>query len=338
MDLSVTDLRDAEDILDLDNLELTDALTEMVPAFGGKATNMGGLTLIGDEVPVPDAFAIPIAYYDQFMETHGFWDQVDLLIADKEFQSDAEVRATELEALRNQMLTAEIEPDFLALLTEKLEADYPDTRMRFRSSTNTEDVSGFNGAGLYSSKSGALNDKEDPVEDAVRTVWASMWNDRAYEEREYYSIDHTVVGMAILVHPSYSDEDANGVAITANIYDTTGMEPGFYVNVQIGEESVVLPDAGVTSDQFIYYFELPGQPIVFLAHSSLLPDGYTVLDNAETYTLGTGLAAIHSFFMEAYGDADFYAMDVEFKFDSQSTGESTLVIKQARPYPGWGSQ
>ena len=92
------------------------------------------------------------------------------------------------------------------------------------------------------------------------------------------------------------------------------------------------------ADQFLYYFDLPGQPIVFLAHSNLLPDGYTVLSNAETYSLGVGLAAIHSYFMEAYGDAGFYAMDVEFKFDSGATGQSALVIKQARPYPGWSAQ
>ena len=37
------------------------------------------------------------------------------------------------------------------------------------------------------------------------------------------------VGMALLVHRSFTDEEANGVALTANPFDTTGFEPGFRV-------------------------------------------------------------------------------------------------------------
>ena len=144
--------------------------------------------------------------------------------------------------------------------------------------------------------------------------------------------------MAMLVHRSFPDEEANGVAITANVYDTTGLEPGFYVNVQAGGESVVLPLAGVTSDQFIYYFDLPGQPISFIAQSNLVPAGETVLTNAQTYTLGVALKAIHEYFYEAYGDQSFYGMDVEFKFDGEPGEEPQLYVKQARPYPGWGDQ
>jgi hypothetical protein len=41
--------------------------------------------------------------------------------------------------------------------------------MRFRSSTNAEDLDGFTGAGLYTSKSGDPNDPNS-VLDAVRNV------------------------------------------------------------------------------------------------------------------------------------------------------------------------
>jgi hypothetical protein len=45
---------------------------------------------------------------------------------------------------------------------------------------------------------------------------------------------------------------------------------------------------------------------------------------------------VHEYFRPVYGtDAGFYAMDVEFKFD-QRGNEAGLVIKQARPHPGWG--
>jgi hypothetical protein len=262
------------------------------------------------------------------------------MLEDDEFLADAEVRRAMLEELQTAIVDAPIDEGFLAMLEAKLEADYPDLRMRFRSSTNAEDLNGFNGAGLYDSESAELGSATDPVDVAVKVVWASLWSYRAYEEREYYSIPHMDIGMALLVHHSFPDEEANGVAITANIYDTTGMEPAFYVNVQAGEESVVQPEAGVTSDIFLYYYDMPGQPIVYLANSSLVDEGETVLSTAQTYELGTALSAIHSYFFEVYGGGDFYGMDVEFKFDDDwdddPDDEPQLWVKQARPYPGWG--
>jgi hypothetical protein len=148
--------------------------------------------------------------------------------------------------------------------------------------------------------------------------------------------------MALLVHRSFPDEEANGVAITANPFDPSGLEPGFYVNVQIGEESVVQPEPGVTTDQFIYHFEMPGQPIVFLARSNLVSKGKTVLTKAQTYKLGIALQEIHKFFYPLYGKdpGKWYAMDTEFKFDqpvdADPKSEPVLFVKQARPYPGWG--
>ena len=56
------------------------------------------------------------------------------------------------------------------------------------------------------------------------------------------------------------------------------------------------------------------------------------------------LAAIHERFSPAYGpgsgNTGFYAMDVEFKFDDEAApGQAaTLYVKQARPYPGRGSE
>jgi len=341
MDLTVQDLVDCEDVLDLETYDLGDALTAAIPAFGGKASHFGGLTQIGPAVPVPDAFAVPMFFYNQFMEENGFDEDVQALLADETFQNDPAYRAAQLQSLQGRMESAPLNPAFEAMLLAKLEQDYPGVRMRFRSSTNAEDLGGFTGAGLYTSKSGDPSNPSEPVDDAVRTVWASVWGPRAFEEREWYGIDHTNVGMALLVHRSFPEEEANGVAITANIFDTTGLEPGFYVNVQAGDESVVLPDPGVVTDQFLYYFDSPGQPIVYLAHSNLTPDGETVLSTEQVYTLGVALDAIRAYFQPVYGTGGgFYGMDTEFKFDQRLGEEGSapvLFMKQARPYPGWNS-
>jgi hypothetical protein len=338
LDLSVTELRDIMEVID-PKLGLKEALDNAIPAFGGKASNFGVLAIIGEEVPTPKAFGVPVYYYWQFMQQNGFYDQIAEMIADETFQDNATIRDLYLGELRKAMKAAPVDPNFEALLLEKLNSDYAGIRMRFRSSTNAEDLDGFTGAGLYTSKSGDPLDSAYPVLDAVRKVWASVWNFRAFEERSFRSIDHQSVGMALLVHRSFPDEEANGVALTANPFDISGMEPGFYVNVQFGEESVVQPEPGVTTDQFIYHFDMPGQPIVFIARSSLIQDGATVLSHAQTYDLGVALKAIHKFFRQVYGPDDptaWYAMDVEFKFDGDPGQTPVLFVKQARPHPGWG--
>ena len=335
--LEVRDLRDIEDVLDLDG-----ALAMAIPAFGGKASHFAAFPhMDNDRVPFPRAFAVPVFYYWQFMEQNGFLDEVSQMLADPAFQDDPAVRDQRLGDLRGAMRQAPVDPDFEAALLARLDLDYPGVRMRFRSSTNAEDLDGFTGAGLYTSKSGDPNDPDRPVLDAVRRVWASVWNFRAFEERSFRGIDHRAVGMALLVHNSFPDEEANGVGITANPFDESGLEPGFYINVQVGEESVVQPEPGVTSDQFIYQFELPGQPIIFIAHSSLTSDGAPVLTRVQTHALGIALKEIHDFFFPVYGDRGWYAMDTEFKFDQPvgaNPGEKpVLFIKQARPYPGLGA-
>lgn len=331
LDLTATDLRDIEGVIDLTSLSLLDAVKAGTRAYGGKASHYSALARIED-VPSPKAFAIPLFYYVQFMEQNGFDARVAALSADSDFQNDPQVRKAQLQLLRDDMLLAPVDAGFEDLLLAKLAADYPGTRMRFRSSTNAEDLDGFTGAGLYTSKSGDPGDPTAPVLSAVREVWASIWNYRAFEERSFRSIEHSAVGMALLVHRSFPDEEANGVALTDNPFDKSGLDPAFYINVQFGEASVVQPDPGVTSDQIIYYFDRPGQPSVFVAHSSLVPAGTTVLDSAQLFELGQGLNAIRSYFDDAYGTSAWWAMDVEFKFDGAPGEEPALFIKQARPF------
>lgn len=345
-DLTKDQLIDIEDILDAAELTepLIDQIPANIPAYGGKATHFSGLAQIGPEVPTPDAFAIPIYFYWQFMEENGFRDRLESWLDethpmyDPQFRADPEYRQEKLHELQADMLAAPLNPDFRSALAAKLDAEFPGVRMRFRSSTNAEDLGAFTGAGLYTSMAGYVDDIDEPMDDAIKTVWGSVWNPRAYDEREYYSIDHLDVGMCLLVHPSFPFEEANGVAITNNIFDPSGLEPAFYINVQMDNWSVVLPEFGVTSDQVLYYFDRAGQPIVYIGHSNLIPKGYNVLDPEQMYELGVALKAIHEFFFPVYGDRSFYAMDTEFKFDDDwsSDGTRQLFMKQARPYPGRG--
>lgn len=339
VDLSITEILDIDAALDPENTDMRDRIREKIPALGGKAAHYAELYSI-DSVPVPPAYVIPIYFYDQHMTTHGLYEVAEGIIADPRFESDSAWRDDALTGLREQIKAAPVDPDLLAAVEAKM-TELGLVRSRFRSSTNAEDLEGFTGAGLYTSKSGEIGSLDKPIEDAIRKVWASVWFLRAVDERRYRGISHLEVGMALLGHRSFPDEYANGVALTANIFDPTGLEPAFYINVQRGESSVVKPEPGVTTDQVLYQYERPGQPAVYLGHSNVpeLGDDPTVLSNGELFELGTALYDIHTHFSAAYGQTagNFYAMDVEFKFQiDEPGGDPLLYVKQARPHTGRG--
>jgi len=332
LDTSVQTLTDIEDTVDLEAEGIKEAVKIGTRAFGGKAAHYGALSYI-EGLPVPKAFAVPVYFYQQFMDEHGFSERVASLLQDPDFVGDPAVRDEALGALREDMMRAPLDPDFESLLVAKLNIEFPGLRMRFRSSTNAEDLDGFTGAGLYTSVSADPNDPQRPVADAVREVWASVWYFRAFEERSYRSIVHLAVAMGLLVHRSFPEEEANGVALTNNPFDPSGMDPAFYINAQVGDVSVVLPPDGVSADSFLYYFDKPEQPVTYLSNSSLTTNGEPVLNRAQLFALGTALAQIRAFFTPAYGTGQsWWAMDVEFKFDGLPGQDPALYIKQARPY------
>jgi hypothetical protein len=323
-DYSVTALLDVDDVGPAD-----------IGAVGGKAANYGVLRDIGGAVRVHDGIVIPASFYRQFLTGNGFDARIDAMLADEAFRSDGNLRKQMLAALQVDMRAAPVDPAALAAIEARLEQDFPSTRMKFRSSTNAEDLARHSAAGLYDSRAGQVGDPTRPVDLALKTVWASVWNFRAFEEREYASIDHTEVAMAVLANVSFSGEDANGVAITANIFDPApGGEDAFFVNAQVGEASVVQPDAGITADSLMYYWYHPNQPATYYTRSSLAAPGHTVLTRTELFELGQALDAIRTHFATFADPPDGYGhlpMDVEWKLF-----EGQIWIKQARQYPGRG--
>lgn len=123
------------------------------------------------------------------------------------------------------------------------------TRLRFRSSTNAEDMDGFSpGAGLYTSKTGVIGDTSKPVDKAIKKVWASLWGYNAFQEREYFQMDQSMVAMGVLVHRSFPDEAVNGVAVTRNIYRPSKAS-GLLLMHSLAASVVASVGPGVTSER-----------------------------------------------------------------------------------------
>ena len=347
VDQSITALTNIEDVTPepAAGASLRDAIKSAVLAYGGKAAHYSILSRT-DGVPIEKAFAIPVYWYYEFMQRNGLFDEVEALQKDASFISDSQVRFDKLAEFQEHVQAGTVSPDLQAALMAKIAKEYPNHVIRFRTSTNSEDLDGFPCAGCYDSAKGDPAAGVEDVLSAIKFTYSTVWKFRTFEERAYYSVDHETVGMALLVHNNFPDdyEKANGVAITANPFDESGLEPAFYINTQYGGKvEVVAPTAGTTSDQILYFFDNPNQPITYLAHSNIISAGSTVLSRAQIHSLGVALDAIHTRFSPAYGPASgnsgFYAMDCEFKFSDEAdpSQPATLFVKQARPYPGRGN-
>lgn len=326
-----------KDLLDIQKIGRNSAAT-----VGAKAANFGELEKIrlpdGSKIPVPEAaFAIPFYYYHQHITQHGIQRQIDALLRNDSIAENRTLLYQHLKAIRDNIESKPLNATFLAALTRKLKSSPGFTEFRFRSSTNAEDIAGFTGAGLYDSKTGSLTLPDKSVEKAVKKVWASLWSPRAFEERLHARIDQSNLAMGVLVHRAFGTEEANGVAITRNLYRDA--YPAITVNIQKGEESVVLPEQGATPEQFLikYSRSISGADAIavdYISHSSL-NDFQPLLRTEEIELLASYLYAIKKHFYYAAGGTvlgpEFFdfAMDIEFKLDK---GTRRIYVKQARPY------
>lgn len=328
---------------------------EMIPATklnpskvdvaGGKAANFGSLAKLsrrskaGFKVP-EGGFAIPFYWYQHHMDESGAQTMVNDLLANPTLRNNPMALDSQLKTIRQHIKLHPVEAELLSRIKTQSDLTPAYRRLRFRSSTNAEDIDGFNGAGLYTSKTGWVSDTATvkTVQKALQKVWASVWNLRAFQEREYFGIPQEKVAMGILVHRSFPTESANGVAITKNLYRKHYF--GFVINVQEGETSVVSPPEGVICDQLICYadakvkFYAERSIVEYLSHSSLT-DGKPVLKEAQVVHLTKQLAKIkdHYFYSvrgikkpSRYQD---FGLDVEFKIDGP---EDQLYIKQVRVF------
>ena len=315
-DLSVTG------ITDLDEIGFDDW-----NAFGVKAANLAVLRTLGfPEGTVPDGFAVPFYFYDAFMKHNGFYDEIEELLADPDFQSDYDTQESELKALRKKIKKGESPQWMIDALTTMHDTYSEGQSLRYRSSTNNEDLPGFSGAGLYDSKTQHAQETVDGgIDKSLKQVFASLWNFRAFIERESRNIDHLATAMGVLVHPNFSDELANGVAVSFDpFYDT---DDAYYVNTQLGEDLVTNPDAFSVPEEILLHED---NSYNVLARSNLVARDQLLMSDAQMEQLRGHLETIHDEFAALYEpEADRpFAMEIEFKI----TSDDILSIKQARPW------
>ena len=296
-------------------------------AFGIKAANVAVLGTLGfPEGTVPDGFAVPFYFYDEFMKHNDLYDDVEEMLTDPDFQTDDATKQSELKKLRKRIKKAET-PAWIETALTGMHAAFPEgTSLRYRSSTNNEDLPGFNGAGLYDSKTQHPEEtEEDGISKSLKQVYASLWNYRAFIERDFHRIDHMATAMGVLVHPNYSDELVNGVAVSTD--PGYGTEGTYYVNSQLGEDLVTNPEAHSLPEETLLN---PDGTYSVVALSNQVREGQLLMTADQMAQLRRHLATVHEKFAQLYGieDGERFAMEIEFKI----TSDNILAIKQARPW------
>lgn len=359
-------------------------------AYGAKAANLGELSRVLDPPNHNQGFGVPFSYYRNFAEANGVNAALEVALADPRLRTDATFKRSTLKALRDQLKAGTLDPAVLQAIGDAIHSVYGEAgrtqRLRFRSSTNVEDLEGLTGAGLYDSKSGCLADdldgdnlgpsaclkpdeqaameaelaakqaellahpertwlaaiiedlqgdlsEERPVAVAVKKVWASLYNLRAFDEREYYGIDHRLAYMGLAVNPVFALERASAVAVS-NLTVDAG-DPLYRLNSQLGTESVVRPEDPTAIAELLTFRRRGDPPTVadvqVLVESNRLPAGGRVWPDDKLNELGQLLFLVHDHFArEVYPELSPLRLDFELKYSQ----EGDVVIKQVRPFVG----
>lgn len=303
---------------DLTSLRFVNANT-----VGAKAAALGEVAALGAPVVTPGGFVIPFHYYVEHLRRSGLIHGIQGMLADPTFRADLSVRSARLAELREAIRRAPIDRS-LVRAVRRLTGTVRTPRVIFRSSTNAEDLPGFNGAGLYLSHEIDVDSAAGVYADAIRWVWSSVWSLGAFEERNWYGIDHARVAMAILVQPMIDDVVANGVGVTGNPYDPASR--AYLLNSQIPGAPVTGARGGELPEQAVVHLAEGGGSarVELLSRSSSSP-GAALLSEADYLQLADIFSRMHAALAPRYAGN---VLDIEYLVRRNRQ----MVILQARPY------
>ncbi|MFN7947121.1 MAG: PEP/pyruvate-binding domain-containing protein [Blastocatellia bacterium] len=221
-------------LTDLKDQRRTDAVR-----FGAKAANLGEVMHamragMVTGVTVPPGFSIPFYYYDQFISENKLDDEITEMLGNDRFNHDPAYRKKRLAELRDKIQRGRVNAEFERTVTAKTRAMFGAKGVFARSSTNAEDLPDFSGAGLYTSVPNVRPDGQSyaPLLEAIKTVWASLWNYEAYEARESAGLNHAAVYASVLIQEGMNADSA-GVLMTTNIFDREDRQ-AVYINAKRG--------------------------------------------------------------------------------------------------------
>ena len=232
-------------IVSLDSLRMTD-----MARVGGKNASLGEMVgeLSAAGVRVPGGFATTADAFREFLAWDGLADRIRGRLAGLDV-SDVRALAAAGGEIRDWMRAAPLPEELVRELRARytrMTADDPDGAVAVRSSATAEDLPEASFAGQQET---LLNVRsEDALVDAVREVFASLFNDRAIAYRAHQGFAHDDVALSAGVQRMVrSDLGASGVAFT--IDTESGFEDVVFITSAWGLGEMVV-QGQVNPDEF----------------------------------------------------------------------------------------
>lgn len=324
------------------NLRMTD-----VDSVGGKNASLGELISQLEQagVRVPDGFATTAAAYRDFLGQNGLAERIGKKLATLDVEdvgalavAGAEIRRWIVEAPLTDSLRDEIAAGYLALQGR----DHEPPAVAVRSSATAEDLPDASFAGQQET---FLNIAGlDQVYEAVRHVFASLYNDRAIAYRVHQGFIHAEVALSAGIQRMVrSDLGASGVLFTVDtesgfdqvVFITASWGLGesvvqgavnpdeYYVSkvaLSWGRPAILMRTLGSKTTRMVYSGDKSAGKTVTTVETSEADRQRFCLSDAELEELARYAVAIETH----YGRP----MDVEWARDGQ---DGQLYILQARP-------
>lgn len=236
---------------------LTTLSAKDVHRVGAKTANLGQMA---SHPPtrqyIPKGFSVPFYFHGRHLEQNDLQPQIDAVIASIKNSQTGHLRK-QLADLRQRIIEAPLDPHVLNALYKRARIMLPSKGWFVRSSTNAEDLKGFSGAGLYDTVPNVRGKEALGV--AVKTVWASLWNERAVLERSYFGISHSHVAPAVLIQEAVP-ADAAGVLVTKDLFDPESLQ-SFTISATSGHGMRVVRGKKIP-EQLVYDMENQGIRVI----------------------------------------------------------------------------
>lgn len=210
--------------------------------YGSKSANLG--EMMNARIPgmiVPDGFTVPFHWYEKFMRDNGLDIKIREFNDDLEFVHNPRVRRQKLEEFRAAIQAGKFDPALRRQVIQKWRVQLGNRPVFVRSSSNSEDLPNFSGAGLYSSVPNVRTQAK--LIEAVKKVWASLWKFEAYEARVRNYVSQTDVYMAALIQVGV-DMTKGGVMITRDPFNENNRD-AVYISAVCGHNSKVVDNSGL---------------------------------------------------------------------------------------------
>lgn len=210
--------------------------------YGSKSANLG--EMMNSRIPgvvIPDGFTVPFYWYDKFIKDNNLLATIEGFEFDLDFVHNPRYRRQRLEDFRKQIQDGKFDDELKKEIVRKWKTQLGGRGVFVRSSSNSEDLPNFSGAGLYSSVPN-VKDEEKLIE-AVKKVWASLWKFEAYEARVRNYVSQNDVYMSALIQTGV-DMQKGGVMITKDPFDDKNKD-AVYISSVCGHNSAVVDNNGI---------------------------------------------------------------------------------------------